>query len=304
MSQLTDQQVRAATKFNKARHYPRDMWKRIQERAGVPADGIPGPRTARAVAVFQAGANLGADGMVGRRTLEAMGIEQPTFDAVKRLPGESVFFYHGKMAVDADGAPNAYNEQDTGIDALGNAGKPGHWWGIAVDKDGNPYKQGPNDPFPGYYVSCTALCDKNYADHDPRRYVDATKIPYVVLGKNLKDIIDTKDLRRGDLAAVCLSSDPDNIVFAIYAETGPAWVPGHVPGEGSVALAQALGHDPYVNGRVKRGMSSGVFYVVFPGSGERRPLSNDEIQARGRKVFEDWGGADKLRQAMKAAGAA
>lgn len=70
----------------------------------------------------------------------------------------------------------------------------------------------------------------------------------------------------------------------------------------ATALARALGHDPIVNGRVKRGIGSGVFYVIFPGSGARRPLSAAEIQARGQAAFHAWGGHATLGRALEVAG--
>ena len=82
------------------------------------------------------------------------------------------------MTIDADGAPNAYHPDNTGLDDLKNAGAPGYWEGLAKDKDGEPFVQGPDDPFPGYYVSATALADRSKPVNDPTRYVDASKIPF------------------------------------------------------------------------------------------------------------------------------
>lgn len=92
----------------------------------------------------------------------------------------SAFFFESSLYVDADGAPNAYNWENRGLDDLANAGAPGSWEGLA-DWQGIPYIQGPDDPFPGYYVSTTALTDQTKASSDPARYVDASRIPYIVL---------------------------------------------------------------------------------------------------------------------------
>jgi peptidoglycan hydrolase-like protein with peptidoglycan-binding domain len=299
---LSREQIDSAHRYNRSRAYPKSVWTQVQIRLGVPADGVPGPQTATAAAAFQSQDGMQVDGKIGASTLARLGIEVAAFDGIKRFPGESVFFYLGKLAVDADGAPNAYHPNDTGIDALGNAGRPGNWWGLATDKAGHPYVQGASDPYPGYYVSTTSLCARDYPAHDPRRYVDAAKVPYLVLPRNLKDLIDIGDLRKGDLAAVVRVSAPDALVFAIYADVGPGWEAGHTPGEGSIALAQALGHDPFVGARVKRGIASGVFFVVFPGSGAGTPLSAQDIETRGRKAFADWGGAEALQRAMALAG--
>ena len=51
------------------------------------------------------------------------------------------FYWTGGIEVDADGAPDAYNPSNTGIDYLANAGSPGDWWGISTDSSGTPYVQ-------------------------------------------------------------------------------------------------------------------------------------------------------------------
>lgn len=299
MKNSMDETLQSAIAYNRGRHYPADVWIEVQRRLGLDADGEPGPATVEAVATFQARHGLRPDGKVGPGTLGALGVGLPAFDRIHALPGEDVLFFHGKLAVDADGAPGAYHPDDTGIDSLRNAGKPGNWWALACDDAGTPYQQTQDDPCPGYYVSTTALCDARFEARDPRRYVDATKIPYIVLPRNLAELHPAgARVERGDLAAVTLAGQPARPVFAIYADVGPAWGPFHEPGEGSVALAQALGHEPYVDGRVKRGIPSGVFFVVFPGSGRRAPLPAEEIERRGRQALEAWGGADKLARAM------
>lgn len=300
MSKSNGKHLDGAVAYNRGRQYPKELWSQVQGRLGLPTDGIPGADTATAIATFQAARGLSADGKLGPGTLAALELAMPSFDRLCTFEGEDVLFFHGKLAVDADGAPNAYHGDDIGIDSLGNAGKPGSWWALVCDDNGHPCSQTASDPFPGYYISTTALCDMRYSERDPRRYVDATKIPYIVLPKNLKELHPSgAKVKKGDLAAVTLAKNPEKVVFAIYADVGPAWGPNHEPGEGSIALAQALGHDPYVNGRVKRGMAGGVFYVVFPGSGSGKPLTAAEIAGRGKEVFATWGGRDKLAKAIK-----
>ena len=88
------------------------------------------------------------------------------------------------MTICADGAPKAYHADNSkALDFLGNAGHPGNWWAIVTDNgrpDGKPVVQGAGDPAPGYYVSMTAMPNPQFPLRDPRRYVDATTIPYVV----------------------------------------------------------------------------------------------------------------------------
>lgn len=301
---LTDKQIQAAITYNRARAYTKDVWCRVQERLGIGVDGDPVRDTALAVAGFQEAHGLTVDGKAGPATLEALTTMAIESGPILYFPSESAFFFPGKLAVDADGAPNAYNESDTGIDYLRNAGKPGNWWALACDKQGTPYRQTQADPCPGYYVSTTALCDSRYPVHDPRRYVDSTKIPYIVLPRNLADLHKNMGpLRKGDVAAVLRAGKPETLTFAIYADVGPRWEEGKIPGEGSIALAQALGHNPFYRGRCARGISSGVFYVVFPGSGTGKPLAIEEITRRGQDALAAWGGPAKLARAMAAASA-
>jgi len=108
--------------------------------------------------------------------------DEPTHDVpVWRQPESSAFFFESSLSIDADGAPNAYHPDNLGLDDLANAGAPGSWSGLAADKSGDPFIQGPNDPFPGYYVSATDLSGATKAANDPTRYVDASQIPYIVL---------------------------------------------------------------------------------------------------------------------------
>lgn len=192
----------------------------------------------------------------------------------------SAFYFDAGMTIDADGAPDAYNPENTGLDDLKNAGEPGNWGGLAQDKDGNPYVQGPNDPFPGYYVSCTSLADRDKDDSDPTKYVDASKIPFVVLPR---EVVRESGTRIGDFAVV-FNLRNGRSSYAIFADVGTM-------GEGSVALAQRLGIDPDAREGGTRGP---VRYVVFPGSGNGRPRTLDEIASVTEKLYQDLGGAEQI----------
>jgi hypothetical protein len=97
-----------------------------------------------------------------------------------RQPESYAVFYESGLSIDADGAPNAYHPDNIGLDDLSNAGAPGLWEALAQDANGDPYIQGLDDPFPGYYVSTTDLTDVTKALRDRARYVDASKIPYIL----------------------------------------------------------------------------------------------------------------------------
>jgi hypothetical protein len=196
------------------------------------------------------------------------------------LPESSAFFFRSGMTIDADGAPNAYNADDTGLDYLRNAGQPGQWDGIVEDDDGNPVVQGPGDPFPGFYISCTSLFDRTKHHRDPARFVDASQIPYVALPG---DLAERTGARLGDLVLV-YNDRTDRFSFAIFADIGAF-------GEGSIALAENLG----IHSDARRGGSpGGIFYLVFPGSGDGRPMSLDEINRTGAGLIESLGGVDRI----------
>jgi len=196
---------------------------------------------------------------------------------IGRLPGNTGFFYESGMTIDADGAPNAYHPDNTGLDDLANAGNPGVWEGLAKNANGEPIVQGPNDPFPGYYVSSTALADRSKAANDPARYVDASKIPFVVLPGGMARQLGA---RPGDFAAVF---NPRNgkSSFAIFGDVGPF----DRIGEGSMALADSLGiRSDARNGGARRG----ILYLIFPGSGNGSPRTIEEINAAGQRLLLEW----------------
>jgi len=199
---------------------------------------------------------------------------------VWRMPDSSAFFFQDGMTIDADGAPNAYNPDNTGLDDLANAGSPGHWGALAVDHDGMPYIQGLDDPFPGYYVSTTSLSDRTKKPSDPRKYVDASKIAYIVLPPA---VVAQTGARLGDFAIV-LNLRNGKTSDAIFADVGTM-------GEGSVALADNLGL--WSNAR-EGGTRRGIFYLIFGGSGNGKPRSNDEINDQAESLLRDWGGAERM----------
>jgi hypothetical protein len=199
------------------------------------------------------------------------------------LPGNPAFFYESGMTIDADGAPNAYHPDNTGLDDLANAGSPGNWQGLAKNGDGEPFVQGPNDPFPGYYVSATALADRTKPVSDPARYVDASKVPFIVLPGGMAREIGA---RPGDFAVV-FNLRNGKSSYAIFGDVGP---PDRI-GEGSMALAENLGiRSDARNGGARRG----ILFLVFPGSGNGRPRPIEEINAEAEKLLQAWGGTSQL----------
>lgn len=203
-----------------------------------------------------------------------------------KIPGESAFFYKAKMDIDADGAPNAYHPTDIGLDNLKNAkNNQGEWVAIVVNSEGKPVVQGPEDPFLGYYISTTSLQDRTKKVTDPRRYVDYSKIPYIVLPARLAKGTGT---RLGDFVTV-INTKNRKIFNAVYADQGP----GNKLGEGSMALAEALGipSNPRTGGT---GKEKYLIYIVFPGSGDAQPQSLEDINLKGSKLFQKWGGMSRV----------
>jgi hypothetical protein len=148
-----------------------------------------------------------------------------------------------RMDVDVDGAPNAYGPPGKPtLDILINA----HYLGQAnreivgylLDDQQHPILQGPKDPFPGYYISQTAFTDvANDNERDPRRYVDARNINYVVRGNYAR----RRGAKVGDFVAVH-SKRTHKSVFAIVGDTG-----NPTGDEGSLHLLQELGY-PFHDG--------------------------------------------------------
>lgn len=203
-------------------------------------------------------------------------------------PKSSLFFISG-LSVDADGAPNAYHPHGKqGLDYLGNAGKPGDWYGILTHngtKKGRPVVQGARDPCPGYYVSPTSLTDPRYPRNSPLHYVDSTQVSYIALPSG---ILKYKHASLGDFAVVW-NSRHDRLCPAIVADAGPR----SRIGEGSIALAQrlALNSNPR-NG----GTEHGICYVVFAGSCQAPawPLTNLQIEELAWMHFLAWGGRERI----------
>jgi hypothetical protein len=166
-----------------------------------------------------------------------------------------------RMDVDVDGAPNAYGPPGMQtLDILLNA----HYLnradkeivGYLTDEHRRPILQGPNDPFPGYYISQTAFTDiENHNERDSRRYVDARNINYVVRG----DVAKRRGVRVGDFASVH-SKRTRKGVFAIVGDTG-----NPTGDEGSLHLLQDLGY-PFNNGKDESVETPEIVIRFYPNS--------------------------------------
>ncbi|HTV07715.1 MAG TPA: hypothetical protein VMD97_01565 [Candidatus Aquilonibacter sp.] len=170
-----------------------------------------------------------------------------------------------RMDVDVDGAPRAYGPPGTDtLDYLRNAHSMGVLSapvvGYLTDDAHRPIVQGPTDPAPGYYVSQTAYEDDSVGDErSPRRYVDATKINYVVLGNRARKM----GARLGDFVAV-YSKRTRRSVFAIVGDSG-----NPSGDEGSLHLLQALGY-PFRNGKTYAVADPEIVIRFYPESNAER----------------------------------
>lgn len=212
-------------------------------------------------------------------------VAQVTVWRQERQPAAVVF--RAGMTIDVDGAPTAYHPQDReALNRLAHAGRPGHWWAL-VTRDGQPVVQGRDDLAPGYFVSMTSLEDPAFAVTDPRRYLDASTIPYVALPEA---VTRAGGIRLGDLVAVVNQAN-GKVAYAIYADAGPK---GHI-GEGSLYLANQLRDAPLPDALgARRSLTRGIVYVVFPGSGSRRSptrqRARQQIVTAAASLFDRWGG--------------
>jgi hypothetical protein len=195
-----------------------------------------------------------------------------------------------RMDVDVDGAPNAYGPRGKPtLDILKNA----HYQnradrkivGYLTDERGRPILQGANDPFPGYYISQTAFADhENQNERDPRRYVDARKINYVVRG----DLAEKRGVRVGDFVAV-YSKRTQRSVFAIVGDTG-----NPTGDEGSLHLLQDLGY-PFHDGKNDSVEKPEIVIRFYPNSNPKHRFffSQAELdEAAKARLSREFAGGD------------
>jgi hypothetical protein len=246
---------------------------------------------------------------------------------------EVVVFKSKALEVDADGAPDSYlvngkglSDTCDGVVAVVNGKRvtaktdPKHWysicqkaWGDAVarddfsqvaifgfltDKGHRPVKQAPGDPLPGTaYVTTTTLTIPGTPEGAQRHWVDAVKIPYIVLPDYFR-----KQYRvaPGDIAIV-YRPKTGSIAFGVFADSGDL-------GEASVKLHRDLGNEPVTTtsggvARANRGIADQVLTLVFPGVNVPGSLNaedwNRAIREKGTAAFEKWGGKTRLQTCNK-----
>ena len=200
--------------------------------------------------------------------------------------------YEAGLAIDADGGRHAYRDDDKGLDTIKNACPKDvskRCYGVLERPPGNKVRQAP--PNQAYYVSPTTLADPDKNETDQARYVDSETIAYLALPvqtlKRMASAAGAAPIALGDLAFVRNRSN-GKTAFALFADAGPA----NKIGEGSIALAEALG---IPSSPRRGGATDGVEVVIFPGSGNRRPRPQPEIDREAGARLAAWGGEARLR---------
>lgn len=234
-----------------------------------------------------------------------------------KVPGKpNAWLIKGRLLMDTDGAPNCYHPQDLNVrtdyqnydlmahkgalDWKANGGHPGNWFGVVTDTGevtGTPLVQGNSDPFPGFYVSSSSLVDKSKKRGDPTRYVDARKVPYLAWpqqiwlekGPRFTRVSQGATGRIGDLMT---AYNPKNgkVGHLILADMGGYDDPHF--GEGSPALGKLI--DAYGH------QEPDILYIVYPHSGADQGTipSPEDIQQKGQKLFEEWGGVAEVQRVL------
>lgn len=236
----------------------------------------------------------------------------------------AIVFKSPKLEVDADGAPNSYLVDGKGLSytcdgstAVGSTPKsdPKHWqakclaawakakatgdytnlriFGFQTGAKNVPLIQQDGDPLPKLgYISTTSVAVTDGPAGTQRHWVDATKIPYVVLSGSF---VSNFKVGPGDVAVVYRPSN-GQIGFAVYGDGGDL-------GESSVMLHKEIGNDPVITSggveRAKRGLGEPTVTLVFSGRATKPIVDadawNKQIQQLGQQALTEWGGVDRLK---------
>jgi hypothetical protein len=244
----------------------------------------------------------------------------------------AVGFSSKELRVDADGAPDSYRVDGNGLSdtcdgvvALVDGKRvtprtdPKHWYsicrqawrdalgtedfskmaifGFLVDKQNHPLVQGDGDPLPGQaYITTTTMSVPGTPDRTQRHWVDAVKVPYVVLSGKF---VSTFHVSPGDLAVV-YRPKTKAIAFGVYADGGAL-------GEASVKMHRDLKNNPLVKKkgvlRAVAGIPDPVVTLVFAGINVHGTIDAEEwntrIRQAGEAALTEWGGLSRLKTCIQ-----
>jgi hypothetical protein len=197
-------------------------------------------------------------------------------------------------AVDADGAPNAYHPDDAGgLDFLANAGYPNtSWWKeVLVPDPINPSRAfvQPSGEFEGFFVAMTSLRSPAGNPVDPATYVDATRVPYVVIPTGFDKLPHVA--KPGDVGFATHLTSGLTTTFIVGDSGGGGTAK---LGEGSIALFVSLGGQS-PNPKNGAGVPSGkIQYIIFPGSRKAGPAvwprTNQDIHDQAMQLISSTPG--------------
>ena len=153
-------------------------------------------------------------------------------------PDGSYSFTAG-MQIDGDGAngqssapvyaPHGYTPEP--LDFLANAGGPGNWYGV-VTLHGQPLIQTADDPAPGAYIAATSYMTPGANSTDPRAYIDANAVPFIVIPSHWR--AEAEGVVLGCKATVLDTHTGKLLDNAIVGDFGP----NSKTGEASIAVAR------------------------------------------------------------------
>lgn len=230
--------------------------------------------------------------------------------------------FASQMQVNTDGAPDSYHPDDKGITHICNGvslGASCTWeanclptfrqakaenfrgptricfFAMVADNQGVPVIQGGADPQPGFFVSTTALKQPGADPLTPAGQVDSNTVPFAVIPRTWQSKPEPGP-KLGDFG-VAVRRSTGTVVPFVIADIGP----GNKLGEGSVALHQALGNDPFQMRfgvrRARRGISHpDVFYAIFPGTAARgEKFTAEMVRTHAQQSLAAFGGEERLR---------
>lgn len=248
---------------------------------------------------------------------------------VFRDAGSKAIAFASQMQVNTDGAPDSYHPDDTGITHICNGvsvgpacawkasclpefrqAKAEHFRGptkicffaMATDSHGLPIIQGNADPKPGYFVSTTALHQPGENIRTPQAQLDSNTVSFAVIPGTWQTS-GKPGPRLGDFGVAYRRSNGKSAFFVI-GDTGPR----NKLGEGSVALHQALGNDPFMLRfgvrRARKGIGDrDVVYVVFPNSAQPNlRLDAASIERFASPLMDRFGGIERLKACAASVG--
>lgn len=245
---------------------------------------------------------------------------------------KAVLFKSSQLNVDADGAPNSYFVDGKGLSftcdgvVAVESGKritpdsnPGDWqqkcnaaWSLAkstenysgvaifgfqTDSKNRPLIQGEGDPLPEKaYISTTSVRIPGAPPGSQRQYVDALRIPYIVLPSTF---ISKYKVKPGTLAVVYRKKINAH-AFAVFGDGGRL-------GEASIKLHQDIGGEPIVHiagvDRAKARIEDPVLIAVFPGRIAAPQTDSDawnaKIREEGAAALQAFGGLAHLQACAK-----